>query len=113
MRTRADLLLTASGIFGYFLWSIDFHLCPYVTSFKRSIGLPWGMLFELHGWWHVFTGIGAYIGMALCEYLVTLEDGGSGGKVQEGFVWPVKSVLRDLNGGEGIDRGTDGEKKEL
>lgn len=48
---------TYSGLFGYFLWSIDFHLCPYVTAFKREIGLPWGMMFELHGWWHVFTGM--------------------------------------------------------
>jgi dihydroceramidase len=48
--------LLASGLFGYFLWSIDYHLCGYVTAFKRSIGLPWGFIFELHGWWHIFTG---------------------------------------------------------
>ncbi|KAF2745448.1 alkaline phytoceramidase [Sporormia fimetaria CBS 119925] len=88
---------TASGLFGYFLWSIDFHLCPYVTAVKRSVGLPWGMLLELHGWWHIFTGIGAYIGMALVEYLVTLEEGRTD-KIEEGFVWPVHAVLSDLEG---------------
>lgn len=88
--------MAATGLFGYFLWNIDFHLCSYVTAFKRSIGLPWGFLFELHGWWHICTGIGAYVGMALIEYLVTIEDGKTG-RVEEGFVWPVTAVLRDLD----------------
>lgn len=86
----------ANFIFGYFLWSIDFHLCSYVTKFKHYVGLPWGFLFELHGWWHIFTGIGAYIGMALTEYLVTIVEGQTD-RVEEGFVWPVKAVLRDLD----------------
>lgn len=71
---------------------------------KHYVGLPWGFLFELHGWWHIFTGIGAYIGMALTEYLVTIE--GQTDRVEEGFVWPVKAVLRDLDatGGTKKDR---------
>ncbi|KAI8936422.1 hypothetical protein NX059_006830 [Plenodomus lindquistii] len=85
------------GLFGYFLWNIDFHLCGYVTAFKHWVGLPWGFLFELHGWWHLCTGIGAYVGMALVEYLVTIEEERKGG-LEEGFVWPVKSVMRDLDG---------------
>ncbi|KAF2832821.1 alkaline phytoceramidase [Ophiobolus disseminans] len=95
----------STGLFGYFLWNIDFHLCSYVTAFKRSIGLPWGFLFELHGWWHICTGIGAYVGMALVEYLVTIEEGKTG-RIEEGFVWPVRSVLRDF---DAVER--TGEKK--
>ncbi|KAF2794410.1 alkaline phytoceramidase [Melanomma pulvis-pyrius CBS 109.77] len=86
-----------SGGLGYFLWNIDYHLCNHVTSFKRSLGLPWGVFFELHGWWHILTGIGAYVGMALVEYLVTMEEGKTD-RVEEGFVWPVRAVLRDLEG---------------
>jgi dihydroceramidase len=52
------------------------------------------MFLELHGWWHIFTGIGAYIGMALCEYLITLDGDG------EGFAWPVRSVLQELDSTE-------------
>jgi dihydroceramidase len=74
-----------------------------VTAAKRYVGLPWGILLEGHGWWHIFTGIGAYIGMALGEYLVTLDEGTD--KVEEGFVWPVKAVLRDLEGLEGEKKG--------
>ena len=35
--------------------------------------------------------------MAVCEYLITLEDGKTD-KIEEGFVWPVKTVLKDLDG---------------
>ncbi|KAH8727469.1 ceramidase [Phaeosphaeriaceae sp. PMI808] len=92
----------SSGLFGYFLWNIDFHLCGYVTAFKRAIGLPWGFIFELHGWWHILTGIGAYVGMALVEYLVTIEEGQTG-RIEEGFAWPVKAILRDLDAVERSD----------
>ncbi|KAL6155586.1 hypothetical protein ACJQWK_05418 [Exserohilum turcicum] len=90
----------SSGLFGYFLWNIDFHACGYVTAVKHWVGLPWGFLLELHAWWHFFTAVGAYVGMALVEYLITLEEGKTG-KLEEGFVWPVKAVLRDMEGVEG------------
>ncbi|CBX92641.1 similar to alkaline ceramidase [Plenodomus lingam JN3] len=83
------------GLFGYFLWNIDFHLCGYVTTFKHWLGLPWGFLFELHAWWHIFTGIAAYVGMAVVEYLVTIEEEREGG-FEEGFVWPVRGLMRSL-----------------
>lgn len=83
------------GLLGYFLWNIDFHLCGYVTAVKRYVGMPWGFLLELHGWWHILTGIGAYVGMALVEYLVTMEEGTTS-RVEDGFVWPVRAVLSNL-----------------
>ncbi|KAF2447737.1 alkaline ceramidase family protein [Karstenula rhodostoma CBS 690.94] len=86
----------ATGLLGYFLWNIDEHFCEYVTALKHTIGLPWAFVFELHGWWHIFTGIGAYVGMAVVEYLVTIEDGKTD-KIEEGFVWPVSAVLRNLD----------------
>jgi dihydroceramidase len=62
------------------------------------------MLFELHGWWHILTGIGAYVGMALVDYLVTMEEGKTD-IVEEGFVWPVRAVLRDLEDTETVKKG--------
>lgn len=85
----------STGLFGFFLWNIDVHLCGHVTAVKHWIGLPWGFLLELHGWWHIFTGIGSYVGLALVEYLVTRDLGQKGG-LEEGFVWPVKAVVREL-----------------
>lgn len=86
-----------------------------MTALKHTIGLPWSFIFELHGyvilqpsyqtvlitinftsWWHILTGIGAYVGMAVVEYLVTIEDGKTD-KIEEGFVWPVSAVLRNLD----------------
>jgi dihydroceramidase len=40
--------------------------------------------------------------MALVEYLVTIEQGKTG-RIEEGFVWPVKAVLRDLDAAERSD----------
>ncbi|KAF2639812.1 alkaline phytoceramidase [Massarina eburnea CBS 473.64] len=96
-----------SGLFGYFLWNIDVHLCSHLSRFRHSLGLPWAFLFELHGWWHIFTGIGAYTGMALVEYLVTIEEGKTD-TIEEGFVWPVRAVLRDIEGVEKSGNGTVG-----
>lgn len=92
-------MCAASGLFGYFLWNIDYHFCPQVIRFRHALGLPWGLFYELHGWWHILTGIGAYTGMALVEYLVTIEEGRTD-RIEEGFVWPVKAVLRDLENTE-------------
>lgn len=74
--------------FGYFLWNIDMHLCSTVLSVRRSIGLPFGILLELHGWWHILTAIGAYIFMVLVEFLTT--DGVLG---EDAFMWPVNGLV--------------------
>jgi dihydroceramidase len=31
--------------------------------------MPLGFLTELHGWWHIFTGIGVYDYIVFVEYL--------------------------------------------
>jgi dihydroceramidase len=46
---------------GFALWNVDNVYCGSITNVKRSIGLPWAFVIELHGWWHILTGIGAYI----------------------------------------------------
>lgn len=45
---------------GFALWAVDIVTCSSLVSLRRKIGLPWGILLELHGWWHLMTGIGAY-----------------------------------------------------
>ena len=62
-------------VFGFFLWNIDMHACGTLTALKRRIGMPASFLLELHGWWHFFTGVGAYIFIALVEYLTHEECG--------------------------------------
>ncbi|RLM00482.1 hypothetical protein CFD26_107948 [Aspergillus turcosus] len=46
---------------GFLIWSLDNRFCPTIRRWRRAVGLPWGIFLEGHGWWHVMTGIGAYL----------------------------------------------------
>jgi dihydroceramidase len=61
----ALMVQIAIFISGYVIWNIDNFTCSWLTEAKRKIGMPLSFLLELHGWWHIFTGIGAYICMFL------------------------------------------------
>ncbi|KAF2667556.1 alkaline phytoceramidase [Microthyrium microscopicum] len=50
----------SSFLGGFALWNIDNIFCNQLRQWRRDIGLPWGILLEGHGWWHLMTGIGAY-----------------------------------------------------
>ncbi|RDL37648.1 Uncharacterized protein BP5553_05081 [Venustampulla echinocandica] len=71
---------------GFALWNIDIATCKTLTNAKRSIGMPWSFILELHGWWHLLTGLGAYIFMALVEYLTSEE---AGQPLGSRFAWPA------------------------
>lgn len=58
------LMQTVIFATGYGIWNLDNLYCGALTNAKRSIGMPWSFALELHGWWHIFTGVGAYI----CEF---------------------------------------------
>lgn len=45
---------------GFAVWSLDNAYCSKLIKWRREIGLPWGILLEGHGWWHLMTGYGAY-----------------------------------------------------
>ena len=45
---------------GFVLWTLDNVYCSQLKSWRREVGLPWGILLEGHGWWHLMTGTGAY-----------------------------------------------------
>jgi len=77
-------------ISGFVIWNIDNAICPSLTSWKRSIGMPWSFLLELHGWWHIFTGAGSYIFIALVEYLTSEE---AGQPLGSSFAWPVGLIV--------------------
>jgi dihydroceramidase len=43
---------------GFVIWNIDNIFCHHLTTTKKAILLPWAVLLEGHGWWHVLTGLG-------------------------------------------------------
>ncbi|QSZ30203.1 hypothetical protein DSL72_004723 [Monilinia vaccinii-corymbosi] len=45
---------------GFGIWSLDNHYCSTIRQWRHEIGLPWGLILEGHGWWHLMTGIGSY-----------------------------------------------------
>jgi len=45
---------------GFALWGLDRVFCSTARRWRHEVGLPWGILLEGHGWWHVMTGIGSY-----------------------------------------------------
>jgi dihydroceramidase len=66
LRTMWKMIAVGLSIFlgGFGLWLIDNLYCSKLRRWRHEIGLPWGILLEGHGWWHLMTGIGAYF----CEY---------------------------------------------
>ena len=54
---RAMWSMVAWGLFtflgGFLLWNLDNQFCSTWRSWRHSVGLPWGMLLEGHGWWYV------------------------------------------------------------
>ncbi|KAI5455625.1 ceramidase [Mariannaea sp. PMI_226] len=79
-----------SFAFGYLVWLIDDWACSLLTDMRHSIGLPFAFLLELHGWWHVFTAVGGYIGVAVVDLITS-------GEIHKDpinqFAWPVPLAI--------------------
>jgi dihydroceramidase len=44
---------------GFAVWNLDNEYCSVLRRWRHEVGLPWGVLLEGHGWWHLGTGFGA------------------------------------------------------
>ncbi|KAK3763758.1 hypothetical protein RRG08_065722 [Elysia crispata] len=61
---RIFLLGLLSYMTGFLLWSIDYAYCSHLRYIRETqIARFSGMMFQLHAWWHIFTGTGAYLGL--------------------------------------------------
>ncbi|KAK1074648.1 alkaline ceramidase ydc1 [Friedmanniomyces endolithicus] len=49
---------------GFGIWTLDNKYSSTLRRWRHEIGLPWGILLEGHGWWHLMTGLGAYFYIA-------------------------------------------------
>ncbi|KAK4103129.1 aPHC-domain-containing protein [Parathielavia hyrcaniae] len=59
MREMYKLALTGIFMFlaGFFLWNMDNIFCHHLTTTKKQMLLPWAVVLEGHGWWHILTGL--------------------------------------------------------
>ncbi|KAK4867133.1 hypothetical protein LT330_007874 [Penicillium expansum] len=104
------MIVFGAGIFhlGYIVWLIDSWACEWLTSVRAAIGLPWAWLLELHGWWHLFTGIGAYTFIAVIDQLVS---GGDHQDIDANFAWPATWASQSIFAGVASTMiGADGKK---
>jgi len=51
---------------GFAVWNLDNEYCGTLRRWRHEVGLPWGILLEGHGWWHLGTGFGAVSAAVLC-----------------------------------------------
>lgn len=78
-------------LLGFAVWNLDNKFCGTVRRWRHTIGLPWGILLEGHGWWHLFTGLGAYFSIV---WAIWLRHCLNGKQDEYELVWP--SVLTSL-----------------
>ncbi|KAK8196484.1 alkaline ceramidase ydc1 [Zalaria obscura] len=62
LKTMWTMIAVGLGVFlgGFGIWNLDNIYCGTLRRWRHDIGLPWGILLEGHGWWHLMTGTGAY-----------------------------------------------------
>lgn len=92
---RADKLmkqmwmLAATGIsaflIGFGIWNLDNIYCHHLRRMRDYIMLPWAIVLEGHGWWHLFTGLGAYY---FIVWRIWLEKCLDGSEHDFTLVWP-------------------------
>ncbi|OHE98146.1 alkaline phytoceramidase [Colletotrichum orchidophilum] len=70
---------------GFLTWNLDNIFCSQLRRWRRELGLPWGVLLEGHGWWHLFTGIACYINVTYGLWLRYCRDGK---KEEVVLAWP-------------------------
>ncbi|GJC80866.1 alkaline ceramidase family protein [Colletotrichum tofieldiae] len=69
-------------ILGFTLWHIDLEYCAELRAARKNLGLPLAWLLELHGWWHIFTALGASWYMRLIRELTSDDQAGAAKKAQ-------------------------------
>lgn len=54
---------------GFALWGVDRAACSDLTRTRHFVGIPWGFVLELHGWWHLLTGTGVALFIIFLTHL--------------------------------------------
>ncbi|KAL2810883.1 alkaline phytoceramidase [Aspergillus granulosus] len=80
-------------VFGYMVWLIDEWACSQLTNIRHSVGVPLAFLFELHGWWHIFTAIGGYVAVAVVDFITSGEVNND---PTDNLAWPLPLAARFL-----------------
>lgn len=77
-RDVKQLFLTSwvTFLFGFFLWNVDNVFCVNLRTIRSFyLPFPFDVLFQFHGWWHIFTCIGCYYSIVFCQALRQIKIG--------------------------------------
>lgn len=93
LRQMWMLIVIGLAVFlgGFGIWNLDNAYCSKIRAWRHHLGLPWGILLEGHGWWHLMTGTGAY---CYIVWGIWLRHCLNGRADEYELVWP--SVLTSL-----------------
>ncbi|KAJ5972219.1 uncharacterized protein N7479_002137 [Penicillium vulpinum] len=84
---------------GFFIWNLDNVFCSEIRRVRRAVGLPWGLFLEGHGWWHIMTGIGAYLYITWGIWLRhCLNDRQDEYHLRWVHFWQIPEVIRTSGG---------------
>ncbi|KAL7415399.1 ceramidase [Mrakia frigida] len=78
----------ASFLTSFAIWNVDNLSCEnYLTPLKKQIGLPFAFVLELHSYWHLGTGLAAFLAItgASCICL-SIKDPQAGYHIEHGFL---------------------------
>ncbi|KAJ5280541.1 ceramidase [Penicillium angulare] len=92
---------------GFYIWLIDGWICDSLRDTRRMIGTPLAYLLELHGWWHIFTAVGAYIFIVVIDQLLSEE---SNIEIAESIAWPASWASKSIFAGRITDDGSANKK---
>jgi dihydroceramidase len=87
LKTMWTMIAVGLSLFlgGFAIWNLDNIYCSKLRAWRHEIGLPWGIVLEGHGWWHLMTGIGAYF---YIQWGIWLRHCLNGGQDEFEMVWP-------------------------
>ncbi|KAB5563527.1 ceramidase [Coniochaeta sp. 2T2.1] len=103
--------LALAGIFwfltGFFIWNMDNIYCPHLKTARNHVLLPWSVLLEGHGWWHLFTALGAYYFIIWRVWLIRcLGAGEAGFKLDWTGMFKIPQVIPRAAGDENLYKNT-------
>jgi dihydroceramidase len=74
---------------GFILWLVDNTQCDYLRIYRSSLPAPLKHFTQLHAWWHLLTGYGAFGAVGIAQYLRLLALGRKDVKLGIFLIYPV------------------------
>ncbi|RKP40095.1 ceramidase, partial [Dimargaris cristalligena] len=58
--SRLARFSTCTFLSGFAMWNLDNAFCSALQELRHTVGMPWAVVLQFHGWWHALTAVGCY-----------------------------------------------------